>query len=56
MLARAVLRAALTPPPPLSFVCARVRSNMFFDTDSFNGDLSKWEVSGVTDMKCVCVA
>ena len=25
-------------------------SKMFFYTDSFNGDLSDWDVSGVTDM------
>ena len=43
-------------PPPLSFVCCRVRRNMFYKASSFNGDLSKWEVSGATDMGCVCVA
>ncbi len=36
-------------PPPFSFVCCRVRSYMFYNTP-FNGDLSKWEVSGVMDM------
>ena len=45
-----------TTPPPLSFVCCRVRSAMFYEATSFNGDLSKWEVSGVTSMGCVCVA
>ena len=25
-------------------------SGMFFDADSFNGDISEWDVSGVTDM------
>ena len=43
-------------PPPFSFVCCRVRSYMFYGASSFNGDLSKWEVSGVTSMQCVCVA
>ena len=41
---------------PLSFVCYRVRSSMFVRASSFNSDLSKWEVSGVTSMRCVCVA
>ena len=41
-------------PPPFSFVCCRVRSHMFWGATSFNGDLSKWEVSGVTNMECVC--
>ena len=29
---------------------------MFEEATSFNGDLTKWEVSGVTSMRCVCVA
>jgi len=26
---------------------------MFYSASSFNGDLSKWDVSGVTFMECV---
>ena len=37
-------------PPPFSFVCCRVRSSMFNDASSFNGDISKWDVSGVDHM------
>ena len=36
--------------PPFSFVCCRVRSTMFYQASSFNGDLSKWDVSGATSM------
>ena len=43
-------------PPPFSFVCCRVRSFMFNGARSFHGDLSKWKVSAVTNMMCVCVA
>ena len=48
--------ACADTPPAFSLVCFRVRSQMFYDASSFNGDLSKWEVSGVKDMRCVCVA
>ena len=48
--------ACADTPPPFSFVCCRVRSAMLYNAGSFNGDLSKWEVPGVTNMKCVCVA
>jgi len=42
--------SADTLATPFSFVCCRVRSGMFYDAGSFNGDLSKWEVSGATSM------
>ena len=29
---------------------------MFYGAGNFNRDLSKWEVSGVTNMRCVRVA
>ena len=48
--------ACADTPPPFSFVCCRVRRGMFNGASSFNRDFSKWEVSGVTDMGCVCVA
>ena len=53
---RVVCGCADTPPPFSFVVCCRVCSAMFSGASLFNGDLSKWEVSGVTSMRCVCVA